>query len=408
MRLADLDAVGRVRLPAREGVWDVALNNGRVGAIRRHDVAAPTPTRSLDGNGNLLAPGFVDAHVHLDKAFLLEPIEASAMRMSATLPSAIESVRRLGPPLATDVNKRAERALALMAAQGTVAARVHVEISESTGPDAHELHVALKERWADALELQLTAFPQLGLQSRDVRRRMREAMSNGAEVVGGCPYIDDDPKSHLDFVFELAERTGSPVDLHLDFDDDPHRSMLDLVVERTVAGGMQGKVLLGHVTTLAAMDRDVRRSALAKLADAGIGIVAAPATDLYLGGHGAPGFRSLAPLLEAHQVGVDVAIGTNNLVNPFAPFGNASLMQAGWLAGLVLRAVGPVERDTLFSALTTAPARLLGLGAHGPEEGHRADLVLLAAPSPSEGLSLAAPTVATIVRGRHRTSEGGL
>ena len=169
-------------------------------------------------------------------------------------------------------------------------------------------------------------------------------------VVGGCPYVDADPARHLDQVFALAERHGAPVDLHLDFSDDVGRSLLGLVVERTRAHAMRGRVTIGHVTTLAAMAPDHQARALDALAAAGISLVVLPATDLYLAGHGEPGTRSLAPWERALDAGVRVAIANNNLENPFAPFGNGNLLQAAWLAGLVRRSAAPARRRALLDA----------------------------------------------------------
>ena len=121
----------------------------------------------------------------------------------------------------------------------------------------------------------------------------------------------------------------------------PRRSLLALVVERTRALAMGGRVTIGHVTTLAAMPADAQARALDALASAGIALVVLPATDLYLGGHGEPGTRSLAPWERAIDAGVRVAIANNNIDNPFAPFGNGNLLQAAWLAGITRRGSAP-------------------------------------------------------------------
>ncbi|GAA4711300.1 N-acyl-D-amino-acid deacylase [Phytohabitans rumicis] len=391
--------IRRARVPGTDGLRELHIEAGRV----RRDAPQSNTDREaepgLDAGGNLLLPGFVDAHVHLDKAYLLTEAEREHGIPEATLAGAIGAVERLGRRPLAEVHARATRAVRTMVAYGTVAARTHVEISASTNPGIVEVHLELQREHHQACQLQLCAFPQLGLADPEIRARMRAALDDGVEVVGGCPYVDAAPAAHLDFVFSLAELYGRPVDLHLDFSDDPAQSQIDLVVERTRTHALQGRVLLGHVTTLATMDEYSRRKRLDALAEAGIGIAAAPATDLYLGGQGEPGFRSLAPVFEAISAGVAVAVVSNNIANPFAPFGNASLLQAAALAGVTHRASGPAQRRYLLEAISTVPASLMGLPPHGPAVGQVADLALVAAEEPDVAVTQTVPVLTTVRAG---------
>jgi cytosine/creatinine deaminase len=169
-----------------------------------------------------------------------------------------------------------------------------------------------------------------------------------------------------------------------------------LVAERVRAHGLGGRVTIGHVTTLAAMPSDEQARALDLLAESGIALILLPVTDLYLAGHGQPGSRSLAPLARARAAGVRVALANNNLQNPFSPFGNGSLLQAAWLTGIIERAADSRTRQWLFEAVTSEPAAILGLPAHGPSLGALAHLVLVDAPSIDDVMLSAAPVLATV------------
>jgi cytosine deaminase len=149
------------------------------------------------------------------------------------------------------------------------------------------------------------------------------------------------------------------------------------------------------------MAPDAQARALAALAAADIALVVLPATDLYLGGHGEPGTRSLAPWERAIASGVRVAIANNNLENPFAPFGNGNLLQAAWLAGLARRAAAPAFRRQLLDAITSAPAAILGLSHHGLTPGADAHLAVLDDDGDPTSVVLRAPgVVATLRAGR--------
>lgn len=402
------------------GPADLVLEEGRVSRAAGPgtgppvlDSAAHNSAAVLDAAGRVVLPAFVDAHVHLDKAYLLDPIDqalaAEGAELTADLGDAIATVARLRPRLGPEtVAAGAQRAVDTLVRNGTVAARAMVEIDPAVGLGLFDVHTDLIARNADRIDLQLVAFPQRGLELDGMSELLKGAMAAGADVVGGCPYVDADPASHLDFVFDLAEAHGAPVDLHLDFSDDPEASLIDLVVERTIATGMQGKVAIGHVTTLAAMEPARADAAFAALSEAGIALAVMPATDLYLAGHpraASGGFatRPVAPLLRAARAGVTVAITNNNLCNPFAPYGNGSQIQAAWLAGLMFRAVSKADRKILLDAITTGPAKILGLPGlglpgHGPVAGARADLVVMDARRVEEVIVQAAP-VAAVVKG---------
>jgi cytosine deaminase len=395
-----IERVTSARLAGHDGLCDLVLRGDRVAAIE--PPSGSVAPAVLDAGGRVVVSAFVDAHVHLDKAFLLD--EAAALGpCEPRLEAAIATVDRLRKELDLEaVQVHAEEAVATLARQGVVAARAHVEVVPDAEVDLLDLHLGLAEGCRDLLDLQLVAFPQLGLQRPGAVDRLGAAMRGGATVVGGCPYVDDDAAAHLDAVFALADRHGAPVDLHLDFADDPTRSQLELVIERTDALGMRGQVTVGHCTTLAAFGSDRRREAFDRLAASGIALVVLPVTDLYLGGQGDPGTRSLAPIDQAAAAGVRVAIANNNLANPFAPFGNGSLVQAAWLAGVTRRLGSASQRQVLLDAITVVPAEILGRPPHGPTVGSVADLVLLDTADPGAAVSQAPAVLATIRQGHLR------
>jgi len=357
-----IERVTSARVDGRSEPSEVLIAGGRVASVIAADdgesrSAGRERAATLDAGGRAVVPALVDAHVHLDKAFLLAAAESEGGVPRPELGAAIAAVARLRGRIGlADVRRGAERAIGRLVAQGVTAARAHVEIDPAVGLDLVLLHQELAQQHRERIALDLVAFPQRGLEAPGMPELFAAAMAQGLAVVGGCPYVDQDPRRHLDLVFALAERHGAPVDLHLDFTDDAGRSLLALVLERTRALAMGGRVTIGHVTTLAAMPVDAQARALDALASAGIALVVLPATDLYLGGHGEPGTRSLAPWERAIDAGVRVAIANNNIENPFAPFGNGNLIQAAWLAGLARRGSASSRRRALFDAITRTPA----------------------------------------------------
>ena len=78
------------------------------------------------------------------------------------------------------------------------------------------------------------------------------AVGAGAALVGGIDPagLDGDAVAHLDTVFAIADRRGCGVDVHLHDRGTLGRWQLGLIVERTRALGLQGRVTVSHAFCL--------------------------------------------------------------------------------------------------------------------------------------------------------------
>jgi cytosine deaminase len=365
------------RLPERDGLVDLVVEGGRITVIRAHDPAAPLGAgRIVEARGRLVTPGLVEAHIHLDKAFLSERIVAPAG-------SALEAIRLVGEAkrrfTMEDIQARARRVLDLAVAAGTTAMRSHVEVDPIVGLMGLEALLPLKGEYAPALDLQLCAFAQEGIvQSPGTEEWLRRALESGADLVGGCPYNDTDALEHIDIVFQLAQAFDVDVDFHVDFFDEPEHLHVREIIQRTRRVGWQGRVAVGHLTELAALPPARQDEIVAGLAGAGIGVICLPATDLYLMGRRdeTSPRRGLTPVRRLLAAGVPVALATNNVRNPFTTVGTADLAHMGLIAAVAAHLGTPADLRALAATLTTHPARILRLPDYGLGLGRYADLVL--------------------------------
>jgi cytosine deaminase len=394
-----LSAILDVRLAGADATpVDVHLAGERIASVEPAGRREPAPGPVLDAGGRIVVPAFVDAHVHLDKALLLDRLGP----YDGGLDAAIAATAAVKSTFTTaDIEQRAQRVLEDLAARGVCAARVHVEIDPIVGLDSVHAHLALRERWADRLTLQLVAFPQEGsLRDRRTGELLDEAMRLGCDVVGACPYADvDGPGSVLDG-FDRAQRFGADLDLHLDFTDDPSVHLVDEVCEQARARGMEGHVAIGHVTSLSAMEPSVAGPRIARIAAAGVAVIALPATDLYLSGRGAPRLapRGITRVLELLDAGVAVSLATNNHANAFTPVTSDPLRMA-WLAMLMTHAPHARWSD-LLRCVTAHPAATLGLDVGVVAPGARAELVVLDTHDAASVVSDVPAAVAFVRRGR--------
>lgn len=376
----------RAALRGVEGLRDLAISGGRIAAIAP---TLPPGVRSEDLGGRLVIPGLVDSHVHLDKSCLLGCCGSGDLR------EAIRTVAALKRDFTVaDVRQRAARTLEKAILQGTTHMRTHVEVDPRVGLRSFEAIRGLQSDYAFAIDLEICVFPQEGMTNDPgTEELLVEALAAGADVLGGCPYTDDDPDGQIARLFAMAGRFDVDLDFHLDFDLDPSWSLFGEVCRQTRAHGYGGRVAIGHATKLSAMAPDEFAAATSILAEAGVAVTALPATDLYLGGreHSFNVPRGVTPVHRLAASGVTAALATNNVLNPFTPFGDCSLLR---MANLYANAaqVGPAGFDACLDLVTTDAARLMRIAGYGIEVGGPADLVVLDAPDAVTALAeIAAP-----------------
>ncbi|MBH5396991.1 amidohydrolase family protein [Bradyrhizobium sp. CNPSo 4010] len=352
---------------------DIGVINSRIAAIAPQ---LACEAAEIDFGGHLALPGFVDTHIHLDKACLL----GRCGHDHGSVSQAIRAVAAMKKDFTIeDVYARGARVLERAIVNGTTRMRTHVEIDPRIGLRGFEAVKALKRDYAWAIGLELCVFPQEGLTNDPgAEELLIQALRDGGEVIGGCPYMDADPNAHLARIFDLAQEFDVDVDLHLDFDLDPSWWHLDEVCRQTEQRNYGGRVAIGHATKLSALPPDRMKAATAQLARSGVAVTVLPATDLYLMGreatHNAPRGLTLAHKLAGD--GVVCSVATNNVLNPFTPFGDASLLRmANFYANVAHASVS--DFDTCLDLVTELPARLMNLPDYGIKVGNPADLIVL-------------------------------
>jgi cytosine deaminase len=352
---------------------DIGVSGGRIAAIAPH---LACEAAEIDIGGRLVLPGFVDSHIHLDKACLL----GRWGHVQGSLKDAIAAVATMKRDFTVeDVYARGARVIERAIVHGTTRMRTHVEIDPRIGLRSFAAIKALKRDYAWAIDLSLCVFPQEGLTNDPgADELLVEALRDGADVIGGCPYTDTDPHAQIKRIFDLAKEFDRDVDFHLDFDLDPSWSHMEEVCRQTEQRNYHGRVAIGHATKLSALPPQRLRAATTRLAQAGVAVTVLPATDLYLMGrdatHNIP--RGLTMAHKLVEGGVLCSVATNNVLNPFTPFGDASLLRMANFYANVAQA-GVSEFETCLDLVTDLPARLLNLGDYGIVVGNPADLVVL-------------------------------
>jgi cytosine deaminase len=380
---------------------DLAVGaDGRIAALAPA-IAPQAAEKVIDLRGKLVVPGLVDAHQHLDKS----RTRGLVANPAATLEAASAAYRTFAAAATReDIMRRAERTLDICLAHGTVAIRNHTNLESDSGLRAIEAMIELRERCRDRITLQVVAHLTGDAPRRldAARQWLAAAIAAGADVIGGVPQYADEPLAFLDLLFESAERSGLPLDMHIDEHLDRERLLFGAIIERTRAHGMQGRVTAGHCCALSAAPPDEARRIIVGLAEAGIAVVTLPAANLFLQGRDAGELppRGLTRVRELIAAGVRVAAASDNIQDPFVPIGSGDLLEvARW--ALVAGQLGLADLRVAFDMVAAVPAAILGLGANwGIRTGAPADLLIADADDVDDLVATGASNRAVLVGGR--------
>ena len=387
-----------VTLPDRQGNWNVAIANSYIAKITDEPIIEETD-ETLDGEGNLLIPGLVDPHIHLDKALLLERYPAVVGTFDEALQKTLQAKSEY---TVADIQTRASQVIKRAIAFGTTAMRTHVEVDPILQLKAMEALLALRAEYAWGITLQLAVFAQEGITNQPgTLDLLKKAMKMGGDVIGSAPYVDPDPQKNIRLIFDLAQEFNCDVDFHLDFLDDKAPLLLPVVIEETIKRNWHNRVCLGHMTKLAGLTPKELDNFIPQLKAAGIAILALPATDLYMMArqdtHNVR--RGVAPIHRLAEAGVKVGLATNNVQNLFTPFGDGDVLKICTLLAQVLQLGTTASHQLCLAMATVKAAEAIGICNYGIEVGKAADLVLLGVDSVSQAIATAPPNRTIIKQG---------
>jgi cytosine deaminase len=383
---------------------DIAIDGGRIIALAPGlAINNATVRRVIDAAGDLVTTPFVDAHFHMDATLSYGLPRVNA---SGTLLEGIALWGELKPTLQQQA--LVERALQYCdwaVARGLLAIRSHVDICDDRLL-AVEALLQVQQQVAPYLDLQLVAFPQDGLlRSPGAFANLQRAIALGVEVVGGIPHFERtmaDGAESVRLLCEFAAAKGLRVDMHCDESDDPLSRHIETLAYHAQRLGMQGRVTGSHLTSMHSMDNYYVSKLLPLIREAGVAAIANPLINITLQGRhdSYPKRRGMTRVPEMLAAGIDVAFGHDCVMDPWYGLGSGDMLEVAHMGLHVAQMTGQEAMRACFAAITTTPARILGLEGYGLEVGCRGDLVVLDAADPIEAIRLRAARRFVIRRGQ--------
>jgi cytosine deaminase len=379
---------------------DVAVKDGRIARIASGIEGDAAQT--IDAGGKLVSMGFIDAHIHADKALVADRV-GERLRASRYTDH-ITSARKFKESFTVeDIRQRAARVFKMAAANGTTTIRTQVELDPIVGTATAEGVLQAMKDCASIIDVQTVSFPQEGWASNelelDCQPWVRKGLEMGLHYIGGNmnPSWPSDIRTQIDDVFRIAGEYGVGVDIHLDNVDSAVGHNLPHVARRTREYGLEGRVTVSHLVGLAHVPDQLAERAMQAAKEADITVCSLP------------GRIRLTPIPTLMEYGINVTIGTDNMQDYFTGLGRADMLEMSLLLARVLKHTRPGQMQKIYETITTNGAKNLELeGELGLEEGKQADLVIVDAASVHAMIRDTSTRLYVIKRGKIVAQNGQL
>ncbi|MEV0581420.1 amidohydrolase [Nonomuraea sp. NPDC050310] len=364
---------------------DLLVENGRIA----DPVLARPGAETVDCGGGLALPAPVDAHIHPDKTTWGQPW--LSREPATTLRELIDGDVAARALMTAPVAERAGALMDHAVTRGARGWRAHVDVAPVYGlANVHGVRQAADAR-RDLLDVQIVAFPQLGLLSRPgTAALLEQTLDEGADVLGGLDPagVDGDLHGHLDLLFGLAEAKGVPLDIHLHDRGEPGLAQVAEIARRTKESGLP--VTVSHAFCL-----EHRGDLGELLAESGVSLTTC-----------ALGADPVLPVAELVARGVLVGLGSDGVRDPWTPFGDGDMIARTHLLAYRTDARTDEELAACWATAAHGGADLLGLERSGLRPGDPADFVVV----PGESLAQVVvdrPVPSHVVRGGRVVARDG-
>lgn len=303
--------------------------------------------------------GFVNAHSHLDKAYLIEADKLDLAYLSLQEKwDLIDDLKR--SQSVDDIYDRMAFGIEQQLAQGVTALCTFIDVDPMVEDKTILAAQKVRERYGRDLDLLFANQTIKGV----IEPQAREWFERAAEfvdIIGGLPGKDRGHEAeHLDILLSTAKKRGQMVHVHVDQFNDPKETETELLVDKTIEHGMQGKVVGVHGISIAAHPKVYRDKLYRRMAEASVMMIACPSAwiDHQRREDLVPSHNSVTPVDELVPAGITVAIGPDDIADYYKPFSDGDM----WTElRFLLEACHYYDLEQLVNIATINGRRVLGL-----------------------------------------------
>lgn len=394
--------IKNVRLKGQESFCDILIENGKFSRIASGiDIEG---VESIDAQGGLALPPFVEPHIHLDTTLTAgEP----RWNESGTLFEGIERwAERKDLLTKEDVKHRAKKAIKWQIANGIQYIRTHVDVTDKN-LTALKAMLEIKEEMKDFITLQIVAFPQEGILSYPKGLELlEESVKLGADVIGAIPHFEFTREygvKSIEKIFELSEKYDSLIDVHCDEIDDEQSRFIEVLAAKAYEYNIGEKVTASHTTAMHSYNNAYTYKLFRLLKLSRINFVANPLVNIHLQGRfdTYPKRRGITRVKEMLEADINVCFGHDDIFDPWYPLGTGNMLQVLHMGLHVCQIMGYGQINESIDLITKNSARTLNiLNEYGIEEGKPANLIILPAENSYDAIRRQVPALYSIRNGK--------
>jgi len=378
-------------------LYNLYINNGVIDTIQLAEIPIDSTKTSVHDAGNLLAlPAFKEMHNHLDKTYLGLPWKSCIP--AANLIERLNLEAKELAELASTGQHRAEQMLQLLLKGGATHVRTHVNIDPYIGlKNLEEIQKAL-ETFEGKMTHEIVAFPQHGLLRTNSSSLMRQAMNEGATIVGGLDPggVDLNIEASLHEMMDIAVEFNADIDIHI---HDPGHLGFYTIQKLTSLiedARWNNRVSLSHAFALGDVPIEKSREMASILANLGVSVMST-----------VPINRVMPPVDLLHDYGVHVALGCDGFYDSWSPYGTGDMLEK---VGRLAERYKWIDEYSLSQSLQFITGGVKTLDKDGkrlwPNVGDEASMVLVEASCSAEAVARRVNRNAVISHGR--LAYGGL
>ncbi|RDE66252.1 cytosine deaminase [Aggregatibacter segnis] len=395
--------VKNIHINGREGLWQIAIEDGKIARILPNEEQIDFSGDILDGEQGIVYPPFVEPHIHLDAT---QTAGQPNWNQSGTLFEGIERWAERKSLLShEDVKSRAWKTLKWQIANGVQHVRTHVDVSDPT-LTALKAMLEVKKEVAPWVDLQIVAFPQEGILSYpNGEALLDQAMAMGADVVGGIPHFEFTREygvESMHIAFNIARKYNKQIDIHCDEIDDEQSRFVETVAALALKYEMGDKVTASHTTAMHSYNNAYASRLFRLLKLSKIHFVANPLVNIHLQGRfdTYPKRRGVTRVKEMLKNKINVCFGHDDVFDPWYPLGTANMLQVLHMGLHVCQLMGYGQINDGLKLVTENSAKALGLQGYGVEEGNDANFIILPAENGFDAVRRQVPTRYSIRHGK--------
>ncbi len=378
---------------------DILVKDGLINSITPAGSTAVNAGQIIDAENQLIFPGLVNAHAHIDKNLIGQPWHRNELP-GATIRDLVDYERKIQLEKGLSTRVQSQKDVEASIAAGTTHIRTHIDIDPEIGLTGFEGVLGTKAAFEDRLTMQTVAFPQRGmLIYPGTIELLEEALKMGADAIGGLDpsTVDRDPAQHINVVFDMAVKHGVEVDIHLHEPGMLGAFSVELIIERTKALGMQGLVTISHVFCLGMIDEAYLDRLIEQLLENDISIMS-------LGS----GRGEFPPLKKLADAGIRLCTGTDGVRDTWGPYNYVDILERVKLMGYRSGFRRDEDVEMLLNVATYGGAAVMKDGSYGLEVGKAADFVIVPGEAPTQAVVELKPRSYVIKRGRVVAKDGEL